>query len=653
MKKTGWTGVIGPGLVFAATVALQAPAHAAGQPVIAPLAHVDMGESPQAKAAAQGLEATLTAMPSHQCGVAMAFQPADEHAPASCSVVRLAIRDPARPQAAPQTFLIAPHGPDSGYERMEMALYRLDATSTLPQVIVSAYTGGAHCCEVSSLFGQMPDGTWKETDLGQSDGDGTPTIVDAAHDGRAEIQEVDPAFLYTFASYAGSYPPLILKRYHAGQMETVTRDPAFRPYLARQLAGAQKEWLADDRPEPNGFLAYYVATKAELGEFGQGWQYMLKHAEYRTDDMFGISACDMKPAGTEQCTPEERKSVPFPQALAYFLQKNGYITPEQASAAPMTPSADGAQDSVAGSGYRPDFSCDPPPDHNGVAVMLCHDSGAARHELLFDQVYYALRQQVGRDGWKALRQEVIADENAADQGCGLPVPGAADQDVPDGAAACYAAAMDRLTERYRQRLGGTALEEARRPLDTHIALQRRLVELGYLPAGTVADGVYGEATREAIATWQRTTHRPETDGFVSDAGAQVLLPPAVMASAGPAGDTQPVASAAPAPVATTPATTAPAHRADLRLFGFGIGVILVMAVFGTCLYFLPFGIACLRDSTGKGSVFAVNFFFGWTLLGWVAALVMALSFETRADYELRRQAMIKIVAGGSAPDSHA
>ncbi|MDT8872601.1 hypothetical protein RAA17_19240 [Komagataeibacter rhaeticus] len=52
----------------------------------------------------------------------------------------------------------------------------------------------------------MPDGTWKETDLGQSDGDGTPTIVDAAHDGRAEIQEVDPAFLYTFASYAGSYP---------------------------------------------------------------------------------------------------------------------------------------------------------------------------------------------------------------------------------------------------------------------------------------------------------------------------------------------------------------------------------------------------------------------------------------------------------------
>ncbi|MDT8872599.1 peptidoglycan-binding domain-containing protein [Komagataeibacter rhaeticus] len=177
--------------------------------------------------------------------------------------------------------------------------------------------------------------------------------------------------------------------------------------------------------------------------------------------------------------------------------------------------------------------------------------------------------------------------------------------------------MDRLTERYRQRLGGTALEEARRPLDTHIALQRRLVELGYLPAGTVADGVYGEATREAIATWQRTTHRPETDGFVSDADAQVLLPPAVMASAGPAGNAQPAASAAPAPVATTPATTAPARRADLRLFGFGIGVILVMAVFGTCLYFLPFGIACLRDSTGKGvSLPSISSLAGRCWAGW-------------------------------------
>ena len=581
MKKTGWTG----GLVFAATVALQWPAFAA-VPVIAPLAHVDVSGRPQVKVVAQGLEATLKTAPSHQCGVAMLWQPADEQAAASCSVVRLTIRDLSHPQARPQTFLISPYGPDSGYERMEMALYRLDATSALPQVIVSAYTGGAHCCEISSLFGQMPDGTWKETSLGQNDGDGTPTIVDAAHDGKAEIQELDQSFLYAFASYAGSYAPLILERYHAGQLETVTRDPAFRPYLARQLAKEQKAWLGDDQPEPNGFLAYYVATKAELGEFGQAWHYMLKHAEFKTDGMFGISACDMKPANTAPCTAEERKPAPFPQALAYFLHNNDYITSEQASTAPMTPSADAAQDSVADAGYRPDFSCDPPPEHNGVAVMLCHDSEAARHELLFDQVYYALRHQVGRDGWKALRQDVVTDENAVNQSCGLPLPGAADQDVPDGAATCYEAAMDRLTERYRQQLSGTALEESRRPLDTHIALQRRLVELGYLPAGTVADGVYGEATREAIATWQRTTHQPETDGFLSDADARVLLPPAVAASAQPAGDTQP-APVASAPVVTAsspPAATAPAPWSNLRLFG--IGVIVVGAVLGACLYFL-------------------------------------------------------------------
>ncbi|MDT8872602.1 hypothetical protein RAA17_19245 [Komagataeibacter rhaeticus] len=105
--------MIGPGLVFAATVALQAPPMRRGSR-LSPPGPCRYGESPQARAAAQGLEATLTAMPSHQCGVAMAFQPADEHAPASCSVVRLAIRDLARPQAAPQTFLIAPMGRIAG-----------------------------------------------------------------------------------------------------------------------------------------------------------------------------------------------------------------------------------------------------------------------------------------------------------------------------------------------------------------------------------------------------------------------------------------------------------------------------------------------------------------------------------------------------------
>lgn len=137
------------------------------------------------------------------------------------------------------------------------------------------------------------------------------------------------------------------------------------------------------------------------------------------------------------------------------------------------PSIQSASENTAGH-YNPDFSCMPPPEHNGVAVMLCENSLAAKHELEFDQVYYALRQVVGKDGWKLLKQEVILDENAANESCGLPIPGATDQSIPSNGAACYISAMDSLAEKYRRRLSGAALEEASRPIDTHIALQKSL-----------------------------------------------------------------------------------------------------------------------------------------------------------------------------------
>lgn len=172
--------------------------------------------------------------------------------------------------------------------------------------------------------------------------------------------------------------------------------------------------------------------------------------------------------------------------------------------------------------YSPDFSCSPPPPNNGVALMLCQNSEAAKHELILDQSYYALRQIVGKDGWKALKQQLILEQNSMDTSCGLPVPGDGDQTVPANGPACYIQGTDKITAELRSRLSGSSLEEATRPIDTHVALQRRLIDLGYLPAGTLADGVYGEGTRLAIQTWQRVTHRPVVDGFLSNADAATL-----------------------------------------------------------------------------------------------------------------------------------
>lgn len=50
-------------------------------------------------------------------------------------------------------------------------------------------------------------------------------------------------------------------------------------------------------------------------------------------------------------------------------------------------------------------------------------------------------------------------------------------------------------------------------------------------------------------------------------------------------------------------------------------VIFALIVF---VYFIPVTVAMYREEANTAQVFVVNLFFGWSLLGWVIALVMAL-----------------------------
>jgi ABC-type sugar transport system permease subunit len=57
---------------------------------------------------------------------------------------------------------------------------------------------------------------------------------------------------------------------------------------------------------------------------------------------------------------------------------------------------------------------------------------------------------------------------------------------------------------------------------------------------------------------------------------------------------------------------------------------LLFAVLITLLslfYFLPFAIALNRRRANTGAIFALNLFLGWSLIGWVVALVWALKEE--------------------------
>jgi len=59
----------------------------------------------------------------------------------------------------------------------------------------------------------------------------------------------------------------------------------------------------------------------------------------------------------------------------------------------------------------------------------------------------------------------------------------------------------------------------------------------------------------------------------------------------------------------------------MRLF-FAV-LIAILSLF----YFLPFAIAFHKRRANTGAIFALNLFLGWSLIGWVAALVWALKQE--------------------------
>lgn len=71
----------------------------------------------------------------------------------------------------------------------------------------------------------------------------------------------------------------------------------------------------------------------------------------------------------------------------------------------------------------------------------------------------------------------------------------------------------------------------------------------------------------------------------------------------------------------------------LHIFPFFHGGFL-WTIGALCLipYFLPTIIALMRDHPRAGGIFAVNFIFGWTFIGWIICLVWAVSDDRRQSF---------------------
>ncbi|SCZ06271.1 S1C family serine protease [Microvirga guangxiensis] len=228
----------------------------------------------------------------------------------------------------------------------EVSVVRLDPSSVEPQVVFSSFWGGAHCCTVTKIATKVGN-EWRVVQGKTIDGDGGYTFDDIDGDGAAELLSIDQSFLYTFAPYAGSWAPESISKLSGDRLIDVTAHPAFRPYMRQELY--RIEYLASREPSlwrSNGFLAAWVATKAIVGEFDDGWNRMLPLYDRGTD--WPLTECTVARVGGS-CPDGKERTIEFPVALRKHLEEEGYIPriapasqPESVAVARPTPVAPNA-----------------------------------------------------------------------------------------------------------------------------------------------------------------------------------------------------------------------------------------------------------------------------------------------------------------------
>jgi hypothetical protein len=176
-----------------------------------------------------------------------------------------------------------------------------------PEVLVDAYSGGAHCCALTEILRftgaaySTLEAFWGNTGY---------DLTDLNGDGRPEFVAADDAFAGAFTSYAASFfPPLVLDYEAAakGGFRDVTRG---FPSLVRKNLRQALHSLRQARRrhyETLGIVAAYVADLYLLGRGREARPY-LKRARRRGDLR----------------TIEGRAARSYDHDLLAFLHKQGY-----------------------------------------------------------------------------------------------------------------------------------------------------------------------------------------------------------------------------------------------------------------------------------------------------------------------------------------
>jgi serine protease Do len=211
---------------------------------------------------------------------------------------------------------------EMGAAGSEAGFVKLDPTADDAQLVVTRYTGGTHCCTQYWFITKPPLGSGYALIEGTTLDGGGYSFRDLDGDGAMELINGDNRFLYAFDSYASSFAPLQVAQLRGTSVSDVTMAK-----VSDDLR-IENEGFIEFAPKldpamwkSNGFLAAWVAIKARAGKGDDAWQTMLEN--YDRTSTFGPMTC-LTGQAIEECPTEQVQQIPFPKALAQFIQDNGY-----------------------------------------------------------------------------------------------------------------------------------------------------------------------------------------------------------------------------------------------------------------------------------------------------------------------------------------
>jgi hypothetical protein len=197
----------------------------------------------------------------------------------------------------------------SGKRDSPLQVRDLDADGE-PEVLVDAFTGGAHCCATTEVFHRDAAGAYAAVGLGW--GNGGYDVRDLDRDGRPELVTADDAFAGAFTAYAASYSPVEVVRFNAARrsgLVTVTRR--FAAVVRTDLARVRRLIRSQRRRRDADLRGVAAAEIADLYLLGR------PRTAVRTLDAH-VRRGDVDGGG-----PASRGRA-FRRDLLRFLRRNGY-----------------------------------------------------------------------------------------------------------------------------------------------------------------------------------------------------------------------------------------------------------------------------------------------------------------------------------------